>query len=84
MQLDNRSIFGILAEEMNILPRNYVDEFRVQYPSAQQAKYLGIPPDKPLLGVFQWVLDANGDVIYHNDELIVTDSHTFTIRSHIE
>ena len=38
----------------------------------------------PLLGVFQWVLDANGDVIYHNDELIVTDSHTFTIRSHIE
>ena len=52
MQLDNRSIFGILAEEMNILPRNYVDEFRVQYPSAQQAKYLGIPPDKPLLGVF--------------------------------
>ena len=61
MQLDNRSISGILAEEMNILPRNYVDEFRVQYPSAQQAKYLGIPPDKPLLGVFQWVLDANCD-----------------------
>ena len=39
---------------------------------------------RAVLGVFQWVLDANGDVIYHNDELIVTDSHTFTIRSHIE
>ena len=30
MQLDDRSIFGFLAEEMNIFPRNYIDEFRVQ------------------------------------------------------
>lgn len=84
MQLDNRSIFGFLAEEMNILPRNYIDEFRVQYPTAEQARHLGIAPDKPLLGVFQWVLDAAGDVIYYNDELIISDNHPFTIRSHIE
>ena len=84
MQLDDRSIFGFLAEEMNIFPRNYIDEFRVQYPSAQQAKYLGIPQEKPLLGVFQWVLDADGNVIYYNDEHIISDSHPFTIRSHIE
>ena len=84
MQLDNRSIFGFLAEEMNVLPRNYIDEFRVQYPTAEQARYLHIEPDKPLLGVFQWVLDAAGDVIYYNDELIISDSHPFTIRSHIE
>ena len=57
---------------------------RQQYPSAQQAKYLGIPQEKPLLGVFQWVLDADGNVIYYNDELIISDSHPFTIRSHIE
>lgn len=84
MQLDNRSIFGFLAEEMNVLPRNYIDEFRVQYPTAEQARYLHIEMDKPLLGVFQWVLDAAGDVIYYNDELIISDSHPFTIRSHIE
>ena len=43
MQLDNRSIFGILAEEMNILPRNYVDEFRVQLPQRTAGEIFGHP-----------------------------------------
>ncbi len=78
--LENRSLIGVLEDSFNLKCSIFEDELRIVYPSSAEAALLGVSEDTPLLGVFERVRDADGNLIYVNDEIIVSSLYTYKIR----
>ncbi|MDD2971020.1 MAG: GntR family transcriptional regulator [Lachnospiraceae bacterium] len=82
LNLNNQSLFGLLHEKMGVEPVNFYDDFHIVSASPYVAELLHVDVGHPLLSVAQTVLDANLEVIYYNEQLIKTETYTYSVRSY--
>ena len=81
MDLENKSLYGLIYEKMGIKPANISDRFHIVRATAALAEYLNVPKNHPLLSVTQNVLDEQGNVIYYNEQIIKTESYEYAVES---
>ncbi len=82
LDLENRSLYGLLHERMGIVSLNVREYFRIKTAAPQIAESLKVPVGHPLLRVAQTVLGSKQQVIYYNEQLIKTESYEYKVESY--
>ena len=82
LELNDKSIYDIIRDRLNIVPSNFKDVFQIKYANQIQTKHLQVELNEPLLGVSQTIFDINDNVIYYNEQLIRSDIYKYTIKSY--
>jgi GntR family transcriptional regulator len=80
VELENKSIFGLLRENLGVLPACFEDRYEVWYASKKEAVLLGCDPGYPLLRVDEIITVRGGGVLYYNEQLIRSDRYTYANR----
>lgn len=83
MDLENRSLYGVLHELMQIESTDFTDRFVIVRAQEPFADYLEVEKDWPLLSVVQTVLDKQGGVVYYNEQLIKTELYEYEVKSFV-
>lgn len=84
LELDDRSLYGVIHERTGVTPTDFCDYFQIMPATPQLAGYLETQPGHPLLSVAQTVLDGAREVVYYNEQLIKTESYQYSVRSYLD
>jgi GntR family transcriptional regulator len=80
VEIENKSIFGIIKEKIGLLPKIFEDHFEVRYAAKDEAKLLECEPDTALLRVDQMISKNGFGILYYNEQLIRSDRYTYAVR----
>lgn len=80
MELDNKSIFGIIREKLGVIPSCFEDRFDIRFASKDEALLLECAPDTALLRVDQVISKKGAGILYYNEQLIHSDRYTYAVK----
>lgn len=81
LDLKNCSLHQILWEKAGIRLYRFKDIIDIQYASAEQSQFLNCEIGYPLLRVNELFHGANMQVVYYNEQAILTDQYKYALKS---
>lgn len=80
IDLSEKSLLQIIKEYGKRTIRQFHDTMDIDSATPQQAKLLGCPPKHPLLRVCQKVYGMNGQLLYYNEQRILSDHYKYAVN----
>lgn len=77
--LEHTPLSELLLEGCGQTSNQFEDQFEVAFATKEQAGQLHITAGTPLLRVFQTVKGTNGQVLYCNEQYIITDRYKYAV-----
>lgn len=75
------SFLKIIAENTGLMADQFIDKFSISFANKEFASYLSCPIGTPLLKVSQTIKDANDQIIYMNDQFILSEKYVYVKTS---
>jgi GntR family transcriptional regulator len=80
VEIENKSMFGIIKEKLGLLPAVFEDHFEVHYATKDEAKLLECEAGAALLRVNQIISKKGSGILYYNEQLIRSDRYQYAVR----
>ncbi|HBR03583.1 MAG TPA: GntR family transcriptional regulator [Ruminiclostridium sp.] len=81
MDLEDKSLLGIIFHTMNQKPSHFHDTFQVKHANSIHAQLLEVAPSFPLLHVSQIIFQNSSKVLYYNEQFVRSDVYKYTVKS---
>jgi GntR family transcriptional regulator len=80
MDMENKSLFSLFREKLDLHPASFDDHFSLHYASKEDAVLLECEQGSALLRVDQIIRTKTTGVLYYNMQLIRSDRYTYAVR----
>lgn len=78
--IENYPIMDVIRKKTGLVAFEFIDSFEIKISDEKLSKYLVINEGSPLLKIKQEVLTENGELIYYNEQYIVSEIYQYVVR----
>lgn len=78
--IENQPIMDVIRKKTGLVAYEFIDSFEIKISDEKLSKYLIVNEGSPLLKIKQEVLTEEGELIYYNEQYIVSEIYQYVVR----